>query len=162
RGRAAGLFPSRKCRAVGRTGRMPVRDEVASFARNRAFSLHGPSDAKPRPAPVPKECLDPLKLAPYYQSLLDSGKREADLKLQRYILGLALLAFTATQKSTFRQGCQHLPRGDPTWKQFQANGDESPWTPPSNIGKLVKSAANDFGVVQPSNQQLEFRKDLLK
>ncbi|MFN0198913.1 MAG: type I-U CRISPR-associated RAMP protein Csb1/Cas7u [Planctomycetaceae bacterium] len=84
-------------------------------------------------------------------------------KLQRYILSLALLAFTATPESTLRQGCQLLPKGKPTWKQFFATGDESDWVPDSlNIADFAAAAASDFGVVQPQNQPLVFDKKLLK
>ncbi|MCI0332971.1 MAG: type I-U CRISPR-associated RAMP protein Csb1/Cas7u [Planctomycetes bacterium] len=86
-------------------------------------------------------------------------------KLQRYILGLALLAFTATQKTCLRQGCQLLPIGEPTWKQFSARGVESPWAAPPNITELTQSAASTetgFGVAQPKNQPLVFDKNLLK
>jgi CRISPR-associated protein Csb1 len=93
---------------------------------------------------------------------VSNAQREADLKIQRYILGLALLAFTATQKSTLRQGCQLLPKGDPIWKRFRANGEENPWTPPSNIAKFAQAAANKFGVIQPPNQSLVFSKERLK
>ena len=40
---------------------------------------------KPEPKPEPKERRDPLKLARYYQSLLDSGKFESRAALARYL-----------------------------------------------------------------------------
>lgn len=83
-------------------------------------------------------------------------------KLQRYILGLALLAFTATQKTHLRQGCQLLPSGEPTWKLFGANGVESPWGAPKDIAALAHAAATEFGVVQPQNQPMVFDKKRLK
>ena len=43
------------------------------------------SDARPEPNPAPKERRDPLKLARYYQSLLDSGKFESRAALARYL-----------------------------------------------------------------------------
>lgn len=96
------------------------------------------------------------------EKAFNEAQREADLKLQRYILGLALLAFTATQKTHLRQGCQLLPKGEPTWKRFSANGTDDAWTPPSNIAELTQHAASDFGAAQPSDQLLVFNKDLLK
>jgi hypothetical protein len=42
-------------------------------------------DAKPEPKPVPKGRRDPLTLARYYQSLLDSGKFERRAALARYL-----------------------------------------------------------------------------
>jgi hypothetical protein len=43
------------------------------------------SDAKPEPKPAPRKCRDPLKLARYYQSLMDSGKFESRAALARYL-----------------------------------------------------------------------------
>lgn len=88
---------------------------------------------------------------------------EETVKLQRYVLSLALLAFTATPEPTLRQGCQLLPKGKPTWKQFFANGDESDWTPDNlNIKGFAAAASTQFGVEQPQNQPLVFDKSLLK
>lgn len=88
---------------------------------------------------------------------------EETLKLQRYILGLTLLAFTATPESTLRQGCQLLPKGKPTWKQFLATGEENDWVPDSlSIANIANAAAADFGIVQPQNPKLVFDKNLLK
>jgi hypothetical protein len=61
---------------VKRLRRSPV---IAMFPWN-AFS-----DAKPEPKPAPKESRDPLKLARYYQSLMDSGKFESQAALARYL-----------------------------------------------------------------------------
>jgi hypothetical protein len=43
------------------------------------------SDAKPQPKTARKERRDPLKLARYYQSLMDSGKFECRAALARYL-----------------------------------------------------------------------------
>ena len=43
------------------------------------------SDTKSEPKPAPKECRYPLKLARYYQSLMDSGKFESRAALARYL-----------------------------------------------------------------------------
>ena len=43
------------------------------------------SDTKPEPKPAAKERRDPLKLARYYQSLLDSGKFKGRAALARYL-----------------------------------------------------------------------------
>jgi len=94
---------------------------------------------------------------------LKGANPEEAKKLQRYILSLAILAFTATPESNLRQGCQLLPKGKPTWKRFFATGDESDWVPGSlNIADFAAAAAADFGVVQPLNQPLVFDKNLLK
>jgi len=49
------------------------------------FPWNAISDAKPAPKPVPKKRRDPLKLALYYQSLMDSGKFENRAALARYL-----------------------------------------------------------------------------
>ena len=84
-------------------------------------------------------------------------------KLQRYVLGLALIALTSTQESTLRQGCQLLPKNKPVWKQFFANGNDGEWVPENlKIPEFAAAAARDFGIVQPTNQPLIFDKSLLK
>jgi hypothetical protein len=57
-------------------------------------------DATPEPKPVPKKCPDPLKLARYYQSLLDSGKFESRAALARY-LGVSRARVTQVHKQLF-------------------------------------------------------------
>ena len=49
------------------------------------FPWNSFSDAKPKTAPVAKERRDPLKLARYYQSLLDSGSFENRAALARHL-----------------------------------------------------------------------------
>jgi hypothetical protein len=49
------------------------------------FPWNATSDAKPEPKPAPKERRDPLKIARYYQSLLDFGKFESRAALARYL-----------------------------------------------------------------------------
>ena len=48
------------------------------------FPWNAVSDTKPVPKPAPQESRDSLKLARYYQSLLDSGKFESRPPLARY------------------------------------------------------------------------------
>ena len=94
---------------------------------------------------------------------LKGANPDETTKLQRYVLGLALVALTATPESNLRQGCQLLPKGKPTWKQFLATGDESDWVHASlNIAGFATAAAADFGIVQPVDQPLVFDKTLLK
>ena len=92
------------------------------------------------------------------------GKDEDETKkLQRYILGISLIALTATPEPTLRQGCQLLPKGKTTWKQFKATGDESDWSPQSiRIADFAVAAAKDFDVSQPKDQPLKFDKNVLK
>lgn len=49
------------------------------------FPWDAPFPGKPEPKLVLKEPRDPLKLARYYQSLLDSGKFENRAALARYL-----------------------------------------------------------------------------
>lgn len=94
---------------------------------------------------------------------IKTAQREANLNLQRYILSLALLAFTATQKTYLRQGCQLLPKGEPIWKKFLADGKEDSWTPGNlDLLRLAHHAAREFKVAQPPNQPLVFEKKRLK
>ncbi len=44
-----------------------------------------PSASEPKATPAPKQQRDPLHLARYYQSLLDSGKFESRAALARYL-----------------------------------------------------------------------------
>lgn len=46
---------------------------------------NGSSNPEPKAMPVPRERRDPVKLASYYQSLLDSGKFENRAALARYL-----------------------------------------------------------------------------
>jgi hypothetical protein len=62
--------------------------QVKRLRRSPQIALYpwnADSDAKTEPKPVPKERCDPLKLARYYQSLLDSGKFESRAALARYL-----------------------------------------------------------------------------
>jgi hypothetical protein len=43
------------------------------------------SHTKLEPKPAPKDRRDPLRLARYYQSLMDSGKFESKAALARYL-----------------------------------------------------------------------------
>lgn len=49
------------------------------------FPWNGSIDPNPEPKPVPNERRDPLKLARYYESLLDSGKFESRAAVARYL-----------------------------------------------------------------------------
>lgn len=94
---------------------------------------------------------------------LKGGDDTETKNLQRYVLGLALIALTATPESTFRQGCQLLPKGAATWKQFSANGNETEWNPASlDIAQFASAAAIGFGITQPTDQPLVFDKANLK
>ena len=49
------------------------------------FPWNGSSTPEPKATAVPRERRDPLKLARYYQSLLDSGQFENRAALARYL-----------------------------------------------------------------------------
>ena len=49
------------------------------------FPWNGSKDPIPDQKPIPKERRDPLKLARYYKSLLDTGKFESRAALARYL-----------------------------------------------------------------------------
>jgi hypothetical protein len=69
-------FVERGALQVNRLRRSPV---IAMFPWNARF------ETKPEPKAAPKERRDPLKLARYYQSLLDSGKFESRAALARHL-----------------------------------------------------------------------------
>ena len=71
---------------------------------------NGSSNSEPRVSATPKERSDPLKLARYYQSLLDSGKFESQAALARY-LGVSRARVTQVLKRLFeprREGNRQL------------------------------------------------------
>jgi hypothetical protein len=49
------------------------------------FPWNGSSNSEPKATPVPREKRDPLKLASFYQSLLNSGQFENRAALTRYL-----------------------------------------------------------------------------
>ena len=54
----------------------------------------------------------------------DSNETDDVLKLRRYILGLALVSFTASQETFLREGCQLVPDADRVaqWQLVKADG----------------------------------------
>lgn len=94
---------------------------------------------------------------------LKSSNDDETRNLQLYILALALLAFTASQESTLRQGCQLLLKSKPIWKQFHADGTETDWSPDGvDFFALASAAVTRFNVRQPTGQPLVFDKKKLK
>lgn len=69
---------------IYRAGNLQVK-RLRRAAVIAIFPWNGSIDPIPEPKPVPKERRDPLKLACYYQSLLDSGKFESRAALARYL-----------------------------------------------------------------------------
>ena len=83
-----------------RPERSPRRSQLDSFFVERGalqinrlhraavialFPWNGSSIPESKATPVPRERRDPLKLARYYQSLLDSGRFENRAALARYL-----------------------------------------------------------------------------
>ena len=108
-----------------------------------------------------------------------AAQTDNTLQLRRYILGLALVSFTAPAETFLREGCHLVPVQErpPEWKLVKHDGTRQDW----GIGHdeaiaFATAAAKDFGVEgQPgegsfdtgiANQVLalseEDRKNLLK
>ncbi|HWP39775.1 MAG TPA: type I-U CRISPR-associated RAMP protein Csb1/Cas7u [Tepidisphaeraceae bacterium] len=85
--------------------------------------------------------------------MLRAGKdKNADpLPLRRYILGLALVAFTAPQETFLREGCQLVPDSDhpAEWKLARHDGRSERLTIDHGTAlHFAQDAANAFGVGQ--------------
>lgn len=83
--------------------------------------------------------------------LINAGSdAKATLKLRRYILGLALVAFTKLPGGYLRQGTILVSDPDNKGKtdEVYANGSRKPFTvTPEQALEYAKAVANDFGVV---------------
>src|SRR5262245_33383289 len=81
--------------------------QLKRLHRAAVIALHpwnGSSNIEPEDSPPPKESRDPLKLARYYQSLLDSGRFENRAALARF-LGVSRARVTHVLKRlTSRRG----------------------------------------------------------
>jgi CRISPR-associated protein Csb1 len=82
----------------------------------------------------------------------ESNNSEENKRLRRYILGLALVAFSAPPETFLREGCQLVLSADepPSWKLVKYDGvrTDYPITPPSAL-EFANAAAGDFKVKQP-------------
>ncbi len=83
---------------------------------------------------------------------------EAALELRRYILGLALIVFTAPQESFLREGCQLVPdQGkNADWKKVHHDGKRDPVALPPGDAKAYPDAAAKAFVVGKNLRQIEF------
>lgn len=81
---------------------------------------------------------------------LGAGPDNNPLPLRRYILGLSLIAFTATLESFLREGCQLIPDADrpATWALVRHDGGRTEDFTVSHEQALAyaDAAAKDFGV----------------
>jgi len=78
-----------------------------------------------------------------------SDDTDATLKLRRYILGLSLISFTASQETFLREGCQLVPNIDKEviWQIVQHNGKRNPISlDHKEVLKYAKVAAREFVV----------------
>ncbi len=85
------------------------------------------------------------------------------LQLQRYILGLALVALTAPPKTYLRQGCNLVPDFDnpPTMRLVHANGKREEFALANEQAlAFAKSVAGEFGV--GGSQSVSFEPELAK
>lgn len=83
---------------------------------------------------------------------LAGGDQGRTLQLRRYILGLALVSFTAPNETTLRQGCELVP--DPArpaeWWLVRHNGTRESFELPHNEAlDYARAAAASFGVGNP-------------
>jgi CRISPR-associated protein Csb1 len=71
------------------------------------------------------------------------------LKLRRYILGLSLVSFTASQETSLREGCQLVCDAgrQPEWQLVKHDGTRSPFSLPHAVAlQYAQQAATQFGV----------------
>ncbi len=96
--------------------------------------------------------------------LLSAGKSaEETLKLRRYILGLSLVAFTATASTYLRQGTNLVPDIDTPRTLTLVNSDgtrEAIKLSHADALSYAKSTAKAFGIGK--DQEVEFNKELAK
>ena len=83
------------------------------------------------------------------------------LKLQRYILGLSLVMFTAPQEALLRMGCELT--GDPdnpaTWEQVTCTGDRDTFALTHDDAlDFAKAVAKDFGVSDDRTVKFDTKK----
>jgi len=110
----------------------------------------------------------------------DAADKDISKELQRYVLGLALIALTATPPATLRQGCTLIPKiasDNPhasestewkswkphVWKMFYADGKTDSWDPTAlDIKGFATNAATPFAVSTVVDLVREFKPALLK
>lgn len=93
-----------------------------------------------------------LKLATI-RSLAAPGD-DATMRLRRYVLGLALVSFTAVPETFLREGCELAPDPNRTveWKLVSHDGTREDWDLAHDLAlSFATAAAKDFGVQQSTN-----------
>jgi CRISPR-associated protein Csb1 len=113
------------------------------------------------------------------RTLADSAQADRTLMLRRYVLGLALVSFTAPAEPFLREGCHVVPKTGrtPEWELVKNDGTRNTLTITHNQAvTFATAAAGDFGVQrepidgsfdsEPANKVLALsepeRKKLLK
>lgn len=94
-----------------------------------------------------------LNLAPLRLLRAESNENEDNLVLRRYILGLALVAFTAPPEFALREGCELVadPSRHAEWKLVKHDGTRQDWALCHDDAlKFAELAAQAFGVRQPA------------
>lgn len=90
---------------------------------------------------------------------LGAASEENTLKLRRYILGLALVAFTAPQDTSLREGCQLVPDFEKAsqWEVVRHDGKRESFSLTHEAAlRYAKAAADAFGVGE--NREATFDK----
>lgn len=105
-----------------------------------------------------------LNLVPLRALKSESREREDTLALRRYVLGLGLVAFTASPDTFLREGCQLVPAENRNieWKIVKHDGTREAFNiAHKDAQDFATKAAKDFQVDQPK-QPAQFDADLAK
>lgn len=95
------------------------------------------------------------------RALRADGRDEETLKLRRYILGLAMVGFTAPTDSSLREGCQLVPSHarKSEWETVQHDGTRKAWNAThAQVLEFARAAARDFGVADARTVDFDSRK----
>jgi CRISPR-associated protein Csb1 len=91
---------------------------------------------------------------------LGAGKERDALPLRRYVLGLALVAFTAPQETFLREGCQLVPDRNRAieWNLVRHDGSREPGKVEHvEAAKYAATAASAFGVGEAKEAQFNIQ-----
>jgi len=144
--------------------------QVTTKGPNAELGLaHVPAAYTPGGVQVLKEIRRDAALGLVALRALRTGSNDGanDLKLRRYILGLALISFTAPQEVMLRQGCELVPDAEKP-RQLQTvkvEGTREPFSlKHEDALQYARSAAEAFGIREPvsGNFSPEIARELLK
>lgn len=94
---------------------------------------------------------------------LGADSEDATLKLRRYILGLSLVSFTASQETFLREGCQLVPdlEREVEWSLVQHAGEREPFSVShESVVRYAHAVAVSFNV--GSGKEAEFSTRIAK